>query len=357
MSVAGMVTAKELAAMLAQNIEAVCAQVLPAGKKQGSEYVDAKTSAGGLGDSMKVHLSGAKRGTFAHFGNGAAGSKGDALDLVAYVLCGGDKKRAFAWGRAFLGLDNIDPKQLERRRVAARKSAADAEKRAEAEARGKRAAAWRIFQAAIPIKRGDLVDRYLLGRGIDLRLLPRAPRCLRLHPSLENPEDGVCYPAMVALIGAPLSSNKGFAGIHRTWLEERADGSVGKAPMDNPKMSLGPYQGGCIHLTRGVSEQRFRDATGTIHISEGIEDGLSVAVAMPEVRVAVAVSLSMLASLELPAGIEEVCIIGQNDAGGSLAAAQVQRAAQAFIAQRRRVRLPRPPEGVKDVNELLQAKG
>ncbi len=73
---------KAIAARALDQIEAVCAHWLPAGKKAGHEW-EIGDRHGTAGKSLKVHLSGSKAGQWADF---AAGDKGgDLVALVAYV--------------------------------------------------------------------------------------------------------------------------------------------------------------------------------------------------------------------------------------------------------------------------------
>lgn len=70
--------AADLAAMLARDAEKVAEFLLPGGKKVGSEYRAGSTS-GGAGESLGVHLTGAKAGVWKDFASDNRG--GDLLDL------------------------------------------------------------------------------------------------------------------------------------------------------------------------------------------------------------------------------------------------------------------------------------
>jgi len=74
-----MVTAKEIAQMLAQRAESVARYIFPNGKKDGNEYcvgsLDGKT-----GKSLKICLAGEKAGIWSDF---ATGESGDLLNLFA----------------------------------------------------------------------------------------------------------------------------------------------------------------------------------------------------------------------------------------------------------------------------------
>ena len=100
-------------------------------------------------------------------------------------------------------------------------------------------AALAIWQSTKPAS-GTPVETYLASRGL---LLPPPPT-LRFHAGLKHPSGGI-WPAMVALVtrgddGTPLA-------IHRTFL---ARDGFGKAPVDPPKMMLGPCRGGAVRLGR-----------------------------------------------------------------------------------------------------------
>src|SRR5579859_1999607 len=101
--------------LLAARAGELARDLLPAGHREGSEWREARTAQGGLGDSLAVHLSSARAGVWMH---AAAGRSGDALDLVAYLATNGDKTAAIKWAKAWLGLDGTDPAALTRTRAA-----------------------------------------------------------------------------------------------------------------------------------------------------------------------------------------------------------------------------------------------
>lgn len=332
----------DIAAMLASRINALVAELLPAGIREGHEWRIGSV-AGEPGRSMAVHLSGAKAGVWKDW---AADIGGDALDLVAAVLFRDNKAQAVRWSRAWLGVDDADPASFERRRAEAvkrREEASDDDER-------RRRRAMALFLEAQPLLADTPASAYLTNRAIDLAQLGRPLRALRFHRALYNAESGREWPALVAAI---TNIEGELAAVHRTWL--LPDGS-GKAPLSNPKMSLGHYAGGCIRLWRGASGKPMKDAPvgDVLVIAEGIEDGLSVALATPEHRVISAVSLSNMAAIALPPAISTIIIAAQNDPPGSLAERALNRAVAEFLAQGRRVKIARPPPGIKDLNQLLQ---
>ena len=94
----------DIAGMLARQAPSLAAELLPNGKREGAEW-RVGSLRGEPGRSLSVHLFGSRAGVWSDF---ASGEAGDALDLVAGVLYGGDKqaakRAALAWARSWLGL-------------------------------------------------------------------------------------------------------------------------------------------------------------------------------------------------------------------------------------------------------------
>jgi hypothetical protein len=345
---------KAIVDLLTARIEPLARELLPAGIREGHEYCIGSL-AGEPGRSMKICLAGDKPGIWCDF---ASGETGDALDLVAQVLYRGDKKQAFAWARAWLGLEGgrmATP--------ATRPAAAATPGKAKGGDRGKAFAMWLSAQERI---QGTPVDRYLKGRGIDLALLGRQPRALRYHPRLgyyerDQNDKPVCtgyWPAMVAAIAG---GDGQFLAVHRTYLQILRDGRVVKAPVPEPKRTYGRFAGGFIRLQRGASGKPIAEAPegDDAVLLEGIENGLSVALACPEKRVLATISLANLANIVLPPAIKTLIIFCDNDptftpgGGASPQARGLSRAIARFQAQEKIVRLARAPQG-KDANAFIQ---
>ncbi len=179
---------------------------------------------------------------------------------------------------------------------------------------------------------GSLAEAYLQSRAITLSL----PPSLRFHPGLKHPSGGV-WPAMVALVvngetGSPIA-------IHRTFLAR--DGH-GKAPVNPPKMMLGPCRGGVV---------RLGEPGDALMVGEGIETCLAALQATGKPTWA-ALSTSGLRSLDLPRTLREVIVLADGDAPGEAAA---QDCAKRWKRQGRRVRIARPPSGM-DFNDLLKIR-
>jgi hypothetical protein len=197
------------------------------------------------------------------------------------------------------------------------------------------------------------VEAYLASRGINIRELKRQPGALRYHPAMNCIEAGRPLPAMLAAV---TSTNGEFLALHRTWLARTPNGWR-KAPLHAPKKTLGPLAGGAIHLWRGATGKPLRQAEGgqTLVLAEGVETGLSIALACPERRVIAAVSISNMAALVLPVAISEIIIAAENDAPGSAATRALQKAIDRFISEGRAVKIARSPVG-SDFNDVLQSE-
>jgi putative DNA primase/helicase len=189
-------------------------------------------------------------------------------------------------------------------------------------------AALAIWRSASPA-RGTLVENYLLSRGLDLP----ASTMLRFYAGLRHPS-GSRWPAMVALVTRG-SDGKPVA-IHRTFL---AIDGVGKAPVDKPKMMLGPCGGGAVRLA---------EPGDLLMVGEGIETCLAAMQATGHPTWA-ALSTSGMRSLNLPKGVGKVIVLADGDDRGEAAALDCARR---WKREGRQVRIARPPRGM-DFNDML----
>lgn len=333
---------------LSSSIERLAAELLPLGKREGNDWVEASSKHGGLGDGLRVCIRGSKAGIWRHFGQDVGG---DGLDLVAWLLFRGDKKEAYRWALNWTGLGTADVAQLERARRTADASRAAARARAEADAEQAAASAFRLWLSAEPRIAGTPVEYYLAGRGIDLAALGRQPRAIRYHPELWCAEAGTKLPAMVTRIDG---AGGQAVALHRTFLRQTGPHEWGKAALEYPKKVKGSFKGGAIRLWRGASGKPINEAPAgeIVDVTEGIEDGLSVVMADPDCRVIAAVSIDNMGNLVLPEQLRTVRLWRQNDTHPATIAA-FDRAANKLINRGYDVLIPPLPADVKDVNELL----
>ncbi len=336
--------AADLSAMLAGDIGSVAAHLLPAGRRDGPHWRCGGVD-GSPGQSLAVHISGSRAGIWHDF---ATGESGDALDLVASVLFRGSKKDAMDWARRWLNVEAGKPVPPPRRPP----EAVQRSDQAEAEARQRKALA--LFLSGAAAIRDTPAAYYLEARGITFDDLARQPGALRFHPEVWCSEIAKPLPAMLAAITAAQGAH---VGTHRTWLAQDAGGVWRKAPLRDPKKTLGPYAGGFIPVARGMSGRPMREAPegDAVAVAEGIETALSVAIACPSLRVIAAVALPNMGRINLPPAVSRVILCADNDDDNPKAGELLHRAANRFASEGREVRIARPPIG-KDFNDTLRAE-
>lgn len=343
----------EIARLLADKIDVLVREILPNARLSGHEW-QVGSVAGEPGGSMCIN-NGARRGVWKDF---SGGKGGDALDLVAEVLFGGDKKRAVDWSKSWLGIDNLSPERIAQVRQRAQESRADADQKAKDSAAKKLKLAKAIWLSAYPQIGASAVDHYLMNRAIDLGKLPRIPNALRFAPELDyvDPDTGEVsrYPAMVASIVGAVGDAQTIVGIHRTFLAQDRYGVWRKAPVAKPKLTLGNWRGGYIPIARGSSGKSMKEAPegDSVVITEGIEDALSIALLYPDRRVIAAVSIGNMQNIDLPNTIEKVYLAVDNDHGNKQAESAIQRSIKKFYAEGRDVFTMRSPAG-KDFNDFI----
>lgn len=332
-------SASDVSAELAKRIESLCAWLLSTGKRKGGYWI-----VGGVdnapGGSMWVHLHCPKQGNWQ---DGSTGEFGDALDLLAACRHAGDKKAAYAAGRAWLGWGGEAPAPARPPPSVSRASGDDDTTR-------KRAYALRLYLEARPSLAESPVAGYLADRGIDITALGRQPRALRYHPDLKHRESGLCFPAMLAAISGPDGVH---VATHRTYLERTGGGWI-KLRHTDAKLSIGNFAQGSIRIWRGASKRPLRDAPHgePVVIGEGIETCLSIALACPELRILCAVSLGNMGSVWLPDQVRMVILAADNDTHPA-ARKGLQRAIERHIDAGREVRVARSQEG-NDFNDMLR---
>jgi hypothetical protein len=334
-------------------VRSIAAELLPNGRENCGYWETSNIADVFTGKySLKVTLRGHDAGMWCdHACRGTRDGGGDIIQLVELARFGGDRGQAIAWLRSYLGLDGLDPGRLAIVKAEAAKRAAEAERAADVDKEARRRHAQSLFLAGKPIA-DTPVELYLRTRGIDLRRLGRAPRALAFHPELYCKEAGRRLPAMVAAVNDLAGRH---IATHRTWLAPDGKGGWTKADLEEPKKVLGSFKGGCIRLWKGASSRPLDaiEPGAGVWASEGIEDGLSVAIAKPELRVVAGVTLGNLGEIQLPEQVGRLTIIGQRDTNPKTLEA-LERAIGAQQERGLEVWLTPPPAGgFKDVNEAL----
>lgn len=331
----------DLKERLIANVEAVARALAPNGWKSGNYWV-AKNPARNDDHAGSFWI--ALRGAPGAWRDEATGEKGDVISLIAHCQ-GTDVRGALVWARDWLNVQPPVPAGIAPHRKTAEED--------EAQLLRQRKFAHRTWLNAAPSLEGTVAETYLAGRGILLSALPRQPRAMRFAAEQPHYESKRSWPAIVAAMTGPGGE---FLAIHRTFLQP--DGSA-KGP--DPCRKMWPRfrgTGAAVHLWRGETELPVREAHkqglwDRLALVEGIEDGLSVAVACPELRVWCAGSLANLADIRLPACAGEVIVFADNDWGKREAEKLFEKAIDNLSSQGVPVKVTRSPIG-KDVNDALR---
>ena len=369
---------------LADRLEDLLPELI-GGRAHKGEWIAASTEEGGLGDSLGVHLRGAKRGKWYHF---AAGVGGDPLGLINYARFGNvDMKRAFAWARDFLG-GKIEPETEKARELRLKRQAALRQKEERDEQKRRGQARWHFLFDPKTVEdwRGTPAWHYLNNRlGGRLDQLGHLPGSIRFHQALYNgqlstKERPIELPAMIAAV---VNADGEMVALHRTWLVKRGAGddswdrlreedlaayagrtSDGRALKG--KKVLGGYRGATIRLWAGyrvhsktgevkMGVQWPRLAKGSsIMLAEGIETGLSLALAMRERRIVSTISVDGFADVVLPPCFSHVTVAADRDPDNKATAAAIERAKAAHAGAGRHCTVVYPPEGIDDWNTALK---
>lgn len=338
-------SAREVSGWLAQRMWPLAAELLPAGRRAGPEWV-APSLGGTSRRSLSIRLTGEKAGWWKDF---AGTAKGDALDLVAVILFSGDRSQAYRWALRWLGIAGTGPVTPTRPLPSSGKGTPAAES-----SKARLRAAELFFRGGQERIHNTPAGLYLDARGGLHTALGRQPKALRYHAALWCAEVERRLPALLAAI---VDDDGLFLGVHRIWIARDQDGVWRKAQLDHPKKALGRVSGGHVPLWRGTSNIPLNAAPvgETVAISEGVETGLAVAVACPALRVLAAVSLANLGAVRLPAAVTRVILLADEDQNEPARLA-LQRAAAAHVDAGREVRIARPPVG-KDFNDTLLHQG
>lgn len=352
-----------VAQQLNDQVATLAPLLLPGGVRAGKFWRSSGASLGAAGDSHMVQLDGLKPGSWANYlrDKGDPAGKGDMLKLVMLTVGEGDMGKAIKWSRGYLGLDSMDPHALARHRDRAKRGeewrarelAGDVEKR--------RLNAERLWGHSSPLA-GTPAMKYLEGRGIDFARLGKLPGAMRFRAGLWSPEHRRELPAMMTAVMGLDGQHK---QTHCTFIERLPDGrwvNVKTAKGKSYKIIHGSPCGAHMPLWKGRHRCKLADIpAGTpVYASEGIEDGLTVAMADPARRVLAAGTLGCLVDLALPAQAGDFILIGQHDGAESQAEATLERALatqqQAAVADGsgRRVLILWPAAGFKDVNDELR---
>lgn len=314
--------------------------------------------------SFKVVLEGGYRGTFKDF---ASDHGGDVIDLVSYCLSGPAtyqsreaRGRAIGWLANWTGLDDAPARRLtdeeraaREQKIAVERAAREAEQAEADAARGRKAKGW--WLSAEAKLSGTPVEKYLeTVRGISLGFLPLTGAIRALGPNGGRP-----HWAMFCA----MARDGDIRAVHMTFLTP--DGQ--KADVDPVKKIWGDKRGAVIRVSKGALDMSPEAAAragkqGTVAISEGVEDALTLAMIHPDWMCWAAGDVGNMAAIVersgWPACASEIVLLADNDAPGSPAAEAFDKASRRWLeaSEGRPVRTLRA-QGAKDLNDMWRAMG
>lgn len=296
----------------------------------------------------------------------ATGEAGDVVDLVAYLKAL-TRWQVLEWGEDRYGIRRLPPaKRKEMTSSIAVRRAAEDKATAAAELR-KREWALALFEGAVSRLRGTLVETYAEARGTPLREIPSLEhQWFRFHPDLEwwmgatrDPETNrkiAPGPRFPALVSAMVDAHGNARAIHCTFL---APDGRGKAPVAKPKLMFPATSGLVIRVSRGrdrlTPEAAARNGVLTdAFVGEGVEDGWTMAHAMPELRCLAAGSLSGLLNMPDMACVEGWLVGRDNDWGKDQAADLFERAMARIRGFGKPAEEISATGGAKDFNDMVK---
>lgn len=357
-------TAREIAQLLNKEASRLCRLLYPLGTEAGGFFCIGNVH-GAKGNSLKIRIGGDRAGTWADYACAESDpmGKGDMLKLVQFTVAEQPSvAAAIKWAKGWLGIESMNGDQLEQHRRRAEAAQRRAEQQREGERADKRRQAEGLWLGGARIL-GTPAMQYLTGRGIDFAAIGSIPGALRFRGDVYHVEKRQKLPAMCT---AFWTIEGQIAACHVTWLERRADGTWTKlAGVESAKKIRSPaYWGAHIPINKGAHKVPLKDiAPGTpVYVSEGIEDGLTVAMARPAARIVAAGTLGNIGAMDLPPQAGDLIIICQHDAPGSKAdeSLEVQIAKQQERARAdgsgRKVRCLWPDPAFKDFNDQLLGK-
>lgn len=254
-------SASEVAEELAMRGEEFCRRYLPAGRLESGQWVVGDVH-GSPGQSMKVHLRGARRGQWRDW---ATGEHGSLLDLIRLSQGLPETREALQEARRFLG-GAVSPAPA----AGVAESQAGRREAGDAQGQKMRRIAARIWSESADIRTQDSTPavRYLLDRGLH----PYHAGGLRWHPAARTRVDGELreYPAVVARIE---THDGRFEGVQRVFVDNEGHKVSLKGGV---KKGLGLQEEGGVWFGN-------RKAT-RFAMTEGFEDGVAACQALPARR-------------------------------------------------------------------------
>jgi len=335
----GRAEVEEVKQLLKDRIRDVCRWLLPDGRQIGRTWKanNPVRDKPGQTPELNVYLSG-QVGAWKDYRNDD--DKGDILGLVQFVH-GTDFAGAMKLAKDFLGLRSMS---AEERRTNQRRAKVQAEQD-DADARRKedqlRAFCEKRFLSGFPFGGGTPAeiharDYWRESRGIDIDAIAMLDKSsFRFHPAIEywslaefrrdersrrmlKVKEGPKFPAILAAMRGPMGQ---FADHHVTFLDPVKPDKAKLPPKKDgqprsPRLMRCPNLGAVVRISHGPEGMPPEHSTEPhpLILAEGMETGLSLALALPEARVWACGSINGIknAPVKFPF-VSSVIVAGEND--------------------------------------------
>lgn len=361
---------KEVKAALQDDILRLVKELVPGGKQRGNNYsARSPVRQDRKPGSFVVWVGGNAKGAFKDFA--APEDAGDVIGLICLTK-GLDRKGALAWAEDWLGWKSMSKaekakfmKQVEKRQKQAKQEEA---------AQNRRLVDWarRTWSTTHPIE-GTLGEVYFEHRGIPLKEIPNRTDFCHFLPEAEywfeaeyeyvdgkwrKVKPGPKFPAIVSRMDDITGQ---LQALHYTFI---APDGKGKAPVEDPtkaKLMFPRTSGAAIWMTRGA---RNLDPVALVNagirvpglIGEGIEDGLTIGRAVPELMCMAAGSLPNLLYFPLHRCFDSFLLLKDNDWGKPQAQELFDKCVERMERHGFPVACVSSSEG-KDFNDLVRGEG
>lgn len=302
----------EIKQALKDRIESLCQRLLPTGKREGRLWVSHNPITNDFHQTpeLKIALD-RDPGAWKDY---RTGEKGDVLGLVQY-LTGGDFRAAMDWSRDFLGLRSMTAEQRQDMKRRADDERRKAEARAEADRLKRMGRAEQVWNSGYQDGARSTAEAharaYFAARGCPIDDIPnRDMQTFRFAAAQEywkraqfrhengrriKVQDGPKFPAVLSAMRMPTGQ---ISAVHMTFLSPLGPQKLPVTGDETAKIMFGEARGAMIRISHGPEGEPPETATRAfpLILCEGVEDGLSLALAIPEARVWAAGSLGAMAS-------------------------------------------------------------
>lgn len=360
----------EIKQALKDRIEDVCRKLLPDGGRKGRLWVahNPITNDHDQSPEFKVALD-RDVGAWKDY---RTGEKGDVIGMVQY-LTASDFKAAMDWARDYLGLRAMSPAERQEMHRRAEEEARKAARRAEDNRLKRMRAAEEIwaagYQDGARSTPEDHARAYFAARGCPLdgienrdmqtfrfagaqEFWPRAQWAYEDGRRFKK-KPGPGYPAVLSAMRLPTGQ---VSAVHMTFLSPLGPRKLEVSAEENAKIMFGEAKGAMIRISHGPEGEPPETARHAfpLVLCEGVEDGLSLALALPEARVWAAGSLSAMASAPVWLSCVSAVIVSRdNDWEKKTALKQFDAVLEALSVHGKPIETISSHVG-KDFNDMMQ---